>query len=121
MARHEPYTPAKKATNKRSYQKKLKEQRCVCCGKQDELTLDGHSYCRECRERHKANASPRKPRTPEQLKRENQDKHEWYLRCAELQVCVKCGKKDKHTVQGHRYCALCQGKRNKMQREKWNH
>ncbi|MBP5709995.1 MAG: hypothetical protein J6W84_03355 [Bacteroidales bacterium] len=106
--------------NKRHYLKKVSEHKCVTCGKQDERTLAGMRYCQECRDRHRANASPKKKRTPEQRKRENDDKRAWYAMCVEKMMCVQCGRKDKHTVNGHRYCAICQEKKNKRNREKWD-
>ena len=106
--------------NKRSYQKKVNERRCTCCGKQDERTLSGRVYCVECYERHKANASPRKKRTRQQQLDENQTRREWEARCRQVQICVKCGTKDKYTINGHRTCMRCTALKNKQQRAKYD-
>lgn len=118
--RKEPCTESKIARNKRSYQKKRDEHRCVCCGKPDERTLRGLAYCKECTERHRANASPRKKRTPEQNAEENQNKREWHARCKELQICIRCGNKDKRTVNGLAMCAICAAKANMSHRRNYD-
>ena len=113
-------TEAHKNRNKRSYQKKVNEHRCVTCGKPDERTLSGRVYCQVCWDRHRANASPRKKRSPEQQAKENADKREWQAKCLEIQICTRCGRKDKHTVNGHLLCSICAAKKNKWQHEHWN-
>ena len=111
-------TEAHKARNRRAYQKKVDEHRCVHCGKPDERTLRGLRYCQKCMD--KRRAKPRAPRTPKQRAQENADKRAWYKMCIDKHICVQCRRKDKHTVDGHAFCAICQGKKNKKQREKWN-
>ena len=113
-------TEAHLKRNKRAYQKKVDEHRCVTCGKQDERTLQGLRYCLECRDRHKANANPRKPKTDEYRERHNADKREWRRKCIELGICSCCGVRDKHTVEGHEFCSRCAARKNKWQREHWN-
>lgn len=121
MARKEPYTAARQKRNQRSYMKKVAEHRCVTCGKPDERTLSGRVYCQECYDRHKAGASPRKPRSAAQSEQEKQDKREWEARCKSLQMCVRCGEKDKYTVNGHRLCKRCSERKNQNQREHYDH
>lgn len=110
-------TEAKKKQNKRAYLRKISEHRCVNCGKQDERTLQGFIKCKACVARNKANASPRPKRTPEQQAKSTQDKRDWIQRCKDVQMCIRCGTKDKHTIAGHRLCLICAGKDNKRQRE----
>ena len=110
-------TEAHRKRNIRAYQKKVAERRCVTCGKQDGRTLEGKRYCRVCYDRHRANASPRKPRTPEQREYENANKREWTARLKALQVCTLCGTKDRRTVNGRGLCERCAAKRRKWQGE----
>ena len=109
-------TEAHRKRNIRAYQKKVAEHRCVTCGKQDERTLAGMVYCQVCRDRHRANASPKKPRTQEQRERENANKRDWTARFRSLKACIVCGTKDKRTVNGYGLCAICAAKK-----RKWGH
>ena len=70
--------------------------------------------------RETANAAPRKKRTRAQQQKENQDKRDWQARCRELQMCTRCGEKDKRTVNGMALCARCAAKKNKQQRENYD-
>lgn len=111
-------TEAHKRRNQRSYLKKVAENRCVCCGIQDERTLSGLRYCRECMERHRANASPRKPKTPKQREAENADKREWRSELIRLHACISCGTKDRRTtVNGYELCVRCAAKKRKWQQD----
>ena len=112
--------PAHLKRNKRSYQKKVDEHRCVTCGKQDERTLRGLRYCQVCLDRHKANASPRKPKTDAQRENDNATKREWRKKSMELGICSSCGTKDKRTVKGYGKCAICAAKKAKWQREHYD-
>ena len=113
-------TEAHKARNKRSYLKHVREMKCVTCGKQDERTLTGRVYCQECTDRHKANASPRKPRSEEQRKQESANKKAWKERLLALGACTQCGTKDKRTVKGMHLCVTCAAKKRRSQRAHWD-
>lgn len=101
---------AKRMSNRercaRAYMRKVQERRCVICGRQDERTLTGRVHCLECYRKKQARR-PRQKRTPEQQEIENESRREWEARRVELQLCAKCGAKDKNTVNGHRLCLRC--------------
>lgn len=105
---------AKRASNRErcalAYMIKVRECRCVCCGRQDERTLSGRVHCRECFGKKQARRIQTK-RTPEQQEIENESRREWEARRVELQMCAKCGAKDRNTVNGHRLCLRCAAKK----------
>ena len=113
-------TEGKRLRNLRHYQKMIDEGRCVCCGRPDERTKRGLRYCLECSERHKENASPRKPKSKKQRNEDNATKREWRLKSIELGICSICCTKDKRTVNGYELCGKCAAKKNKWQREHYN-
>ena len=113
-------TEAHKERNKRHYLKRVREKKCVTCGKQDERTLSGRVYCQECETRHRANASPRKPRTEEQKREESANKKAWKERLLALGACTQCGTKDKRTVRGMHLCVICAAKKSRSQKKHWD-
>lgn len=70
---------------KTSYQKYKENHQCTICGKQDELTLSGRAYCRQCAERKRE-----KRRTRKQEGR-----------------CTACGRQDDRTLAGKATCERC--------------
>lgn len=103
--------------NAKYYRQRVNEHRCANCGKQDERTLQGRVYCQSCYEKRKARRA--KP-TPEQREMERQNKRDWYNLCKSHQMCVRCGTKDKRTVNGHTTCVMCAAKANKRRKESYD-
>ena len=102
----------RKKRRKKYYAKKRAERRCVSCGKQDERTLSGRTYCAECYAKRYVPYSQRKPRTPERREIENADKRAWAKMYRDAGMCLRCGAKDKRTVNGKGLCMWCATKVN---------
>ena len=108
----------RKKRQKKYYAQKVAEHRCVQCGKQDERTLAGRIYCSACYQKRYVPYSERKPRTPERREIENADKRAWAKMHRDAGVCLRCGRKDKRTVNGKGLCLWCANKASAYARER---
>lgn len=72
-----------------TYHRRKERHECANCGRQDERTLSGRAYCREC------------------AQKEKETKREKYAEMRRENRCVKCGRQDSRTLSGKAKCEKC--------------
>lgn len=89
------------------------QKRCICCGRQDERTLQGLTRCADCREKQRVS----KEKYRKTHKAQNDEYREKYReKCRAEHRCVDCGKQDARTLAGHSACYECLRKRTERTR-----
>lgn len=105
----------RKESAKRCREKKLREGRCVSCGKQDAFTMIGKVRCAECSDKdaelkRKLNEGPAH-KEKERLKRIERNEQR-----QANGLCIQCGRK---AGGGYKYCPRCRAKdRNRKRRQR---
>lgn len=78
---------------KRLYRKRKENHCCTRCDEQDERTLSGEIFCKQCYEKQF-----------EYRAKVYKDRYQWYKG---HKMCPRCGKQDAYTLGGRTYCYEC--------------
>ena len=99
----------------RALRKRLKL--CVQCGKQDERTISGHSYCFSCAEKYRklSKKNYKKKSSEERAEYNRRRKERWHKRKAEHR-CPRCNK-ELETEYEYVICPSCREKALKERRK----
>lgn len=104
----------------RQYLRYVESGRCVTCGKSDERTRSGRVRCSKCAGKCAVLDRKRTSLPPEKQKAVNAENRALYAMRKKLGLCVNCGKRDRNTTGGKRFCVACSVRDRKWRRDHYD-